>query len=92
VPRLPKSLFYEDGADIGVTDALLASRYATPPESIDGSDVVVWCCLRVHHTPRFFGEEKLVVPYHFAELRLEPRDVLNDTIRNLHSTTPPSPI
>lgn len=82
----------EDGADVGCKDTVLKTNYATPAESVDGQDVVIWYCLRTHHQPRQLGEEKQVLPYEFIGFQLEPRDLLDDTIKNLYPTIPPSPL
>ena len=82
----------ETGANVGCNDTVLTTSYATPAEDVDGQDVVIWYCLRAHHAPRQLGEEKKVLPYHFIALHMEPRDWVDDTIKNLYPTTPPSPI
>ena len=82
----------ETGSNVGCSDTVLATSYATPAENVDGQDVVIWYCLRSHHAPRELGEEKKVLPYHSVALHMEPRDWVNDTIKNLYPTTPPSPI
>jgi len=79
----------EDGATVGCTDAVI-NGYANG-ESVNGEDVVIWICVRHHHAPRPLGEESLVLPYEFLELRLEPRDILDGTPLGIYATTPPSP-
>jgi hypothetical protein len=37
-------------------------------------------------------KEKKVLPCHSIALHMEPRDWVNDTIKNLYPTIPPSPI
>lgn len=81
----------EDGADVGVNDDVLTTKY-TNGEPTNGQDVVVWYCLRHHHQPRSLGEETDVVPYEFLGFRVEPRDFVDATIKNLYPTTPPSPL
>jgi len=73
------------------TDFVIGSQYANG-ESVNGEDVVVWYCLRMHHQPRQFGEEKRVLPYESIGFRIEPRDFLDDTLTGLYPTTPKSPI
>ncbi len=80
----------EDGADVGFKDDVLGTKYVDG-ESVDGQDIVIWYCLRTHHKPRELGEEKNVLPYEFIGFRIEPRDFLDDTPKNLYPTTPPSP-
>jgi Cu2+-containing amine oxidase len=81
----------EGGAEVMCVDEVLLSKYATPAENVDGQDVVMWYCLRGHHLPREVGEEHKVLPYHFVEFHMEPRDFLDDTPTNLYPTAPPSP-
>jgi Cu2+-containing amine oxidase len=81
----------EDGASVGCTDNVLETNYASG-QSIDGEDVVVWYCLREHHTPRPLGEETNVLTYHFDGFHIAPRDFLDETPKNLYTTTPPSPL
>lgn len=81
------------GKEVGFTDAPLKNAYiGATPESVDGTDVVIWYCLRGHHLPRELGEENRVLPYHFLGFHLEPRDFLDDTPLGLYPTSPPSPI
>jgi len=80
----------EDGANVGCDDNVLGTAYANG-EMVDGQDVVIWYCLRHHHRPRQFGEERGVLPYEFLGFHLEPRDFLDDTPKNLYATVPPSP-
>jgi primary-amine oxidase len=83
----------QDGAAVGFTDAVLGSTYLHGPNaSVDGRDVVVWHCLRHHHQPRQLGEETNVLPYEFLSFRIEPRDFIDATPKNLYTTTPPSPL
>jgi hypothetical protein len=82
----------EDGSDVTCDDSVLQNVYATPAETVDGQDVVIWHVLRTHHTPRENGEEDSVVPYEFDSFRILPRDFLDHTPKNLYSTTPSSPI
>jgi hypothetical protein len=81
----------EGGAEVMCVDEALLNKYATPADNVDGQDIVVWYCLRGHHLPREEGEEKNVLPYHFLEFHMEPRDFLDDTPTNLYPTVPPSP-
>jgi primary-amine oxidase len=82
----------ETGSNVACNDTVLTTSYATPAENVDGQDVVIWYCLRSHHFPRQLGEEKKVLPYHSIALHMESRDWVEDTIKNLYPTTPPSPI
>jgi hypothetical protein len=82
----------EDGAVVACTDDALQTVYATPPENVDGQDVVLWYCLRHHHRPRHRGEEETVVPYEFVTFHLAPRDFLDATPKPLYDTVPPSPL
>ncbi len=81
----------EDGADVGVNDDVLTTKYANG-EPTNGQDVVAWYCLRHHHQPRSLGEETDVVPYEFLGFRIEPRDFVDATIKHLYPTIPPSPL
>jgi Copper amine oxidase, enzyme domain len=81
----------EGGAEVDCVDEALLNKYAATAESVDGQDIVVWYCLRGHHLPREQGEEKKVLPYHFLEFHMEPRDFLDDTPLNLYPTVPSSP-
>lgn len=80
----------EDGSTVTCNDTVLGTSYANG-ESVDGQDVVVWCCLRHHHQPRQLGEETIVVPYEFHSFHIQPRDFLDATPTNLYPTTPTSP-
>jgi hypothetical protein len=83
----------QDGAAVGFTDAVLGSTYLHGQNaSVDGTDVVVWHCLRHHHQPRQLGEETTVVPYEHLGFHIQPRDFLDATPKNLYPTSPPSPI
>jgi len=77
--------------NVGCSDAVISTQYVNG-ESVNGQDVVVWYCLRTHHQPRQFGEEKRVLPYEFIGFRMEPRDFLDDTLTGLYPTTPVSPL
>jgi hypothetical protein len=82
----------QDGAAVGYTDAVLGTTYLHGANaSVDGQDVVVWYCLRHHHEPRQLGEETWVLPYEFVSFRIESRDFMDATPKNLYATTPPSP-
>jgi len=80
----------EIGAEVKCDDGPLGSVYANG-ESIDGTDLVVWYVLRVHHLPRQQGEETIVVPYRFLGFEIQPRDFLDGTPTNLYDTASPSP-
>jgi len=82
----------ETGADVECDDSILSRSYVDPAATIDGSEIVFWHCLRHHHEARQFGEEQAVVPHEFIGFSLEPRDFLDDTLRRLYTTDPPSPI
>jgi primary-amine oxidase len=49
--------------------------YISPPESLAGSDVVVWYAAHWHHEPR--DEDLPNMPIHWMTLRVEPRDFLD---------------
>lgn len=66
----------EQGADVGAgcNDATLESVYAQGPlDTVNGSDVVLWVCIRHHHEPRWNAEEAEYLPYHFEEFHIVPR-------------------
>ncbi len=41
---------------------------------IDGSDIVLWVCVRAHHEPRYASEESVFLPYHYEEFSIVPRN------------------
>jgi hypothetical protein len=80
----------EDGANVNCNDNVLGTTYVNG-ETVDGQDVVIWYSLRTHHEPRELGEEMTVLPYEFIGFQMQPRNFLDNTLKNLYSTTPPSP-
>lgn len=67
----------QQGQDVGAAcnDAELANVYAVGPLSpATGSDIVLWVALRVHHEPRHQGEERSLLPYHYEEFSIAPRN------------------
>lgn len=57
--------FGEDGAVVGTAqcdDWELDGVYGTPPESIDGQDVVLWVQNNHYHETRYQGEERQRMP------------------------------
>jgi Cu2+-containing amine oxidase len=58
----------------GCSDKELETDYAVGPlDTIDGSDIVLWVCVRSHHEPRAKSEEAVFLPYHYAEFTITPR-------------------
>lgn len=80
----------ENGYEVGVTDEALRSHYVNG-ESVEGTDVALWYCLRHHYDPRDAGEEHRLLPYRLRGFRLEPRDFVDNTLKRLYDTAPPSP-
>ena len=52
----------------------LAHRIPMLPNTANGNDIVVWVVIRAHHEPRNQGEELVILPYHFHELSISPRN------------------
>jgi hypothetical protein len=67
----------EQGSEVatsGCTDAELEKLYATGPlDTTNGSDIVLWACVRHHHEPRWNAEEAEYLPYHYEEFHIVPR-------------------
>jgi Cu2+-containing amine oxidase len=65
----------QQGELIDCTDSALDTQYAVGPlDSINGNDIVVWAVIRSHHEPRNQGEEQFILPYHYQEFAITPRN------------------
>ncbi len=67
----------QQGDDVGgdCTDSALETVYAQGAlDTVNGSDIVLWVCLRAHHESRYQGEEDEHLPYHYEEFSISPRD------------------
>lgn len=65
----------QQGEGISCTDTALDTTYAVGAlNTANGNDIVVWVVIRAHHEPRNQGEELVILPYHFHELSISPRN------------------
>jgi Cu2+-containing amine oxidase len=57
------------------SDSELETVYAQGPlNTTTGNDTVVWLVVRAHHEPRYQGEERDHLPYHYEEFSIVPRN------------------